>query len=221
MPTLFRMSAPPRSSSIRARRQAMTIAARLAAPRTGGMRSPTPAEWEEAWRLVGDVPEVAGEPTRGAALHPAEIVERFTRSIPVDLYGLAKALGLKTVVDPTLPPEVSGKIKREGRAYRITLNGRDAPRRQRFTLAHEIGHFVLHRDQLGAGIVDNAMYRSRLSSELETQANRFAAELLMPANLVFQLYRQENIRSLHALADRFDVSVDAMRTRLVALRLGP
>lgn len=152
---------------------------------------------------------------------PIEVVGRFLDSAPVDLDGMAAALGLEVVHHPSLPDDVSGKIERAGGGYRITVNARHSATRQRFTLAHEIAHYVLHRDLIGDGIVDNAMYRStRLSSEFETQANRFAADILMPAALLRRVYRKEGVRDLVTLMERFGVSEQAMRIRLNSLRLG-
>lgn len=79
---------------------------------------------------------------------------------------MAEALGLTVNMDASLPRNISGRIVRggNGRAgYYIKVNGAHSPYRKRFTLAHEIAHHLLHRDQIGDGIEDNALYRSRLS----------------------------------------------------------
>lgn len=150
---------------------------------------------------------------------PIEIVGDFTREAPVDLGRMAEALGLEAVLDPGLPDDVSGKIARVGRGYRVSVNAGHPPRRQRFTLAHEIAHYVLHRDLIGDGITDDAMYRSVLRGDIESQANRFAADLLMPAALVRAAWRQ-GVKSYAEMAARFDVSEDAARIRMRDLRLG-
>ena len=56
------------------------------------------------------------------------------------------------------------------------------------------------------------MYRSRMGSYVESQANRFAAELLMPAGLMRQ-YWEKGIRSVADMAARFDVSADAAQMK--------
>jgi len=150
---------------------------------------------------------------------PAEVVTRFLHSAPVDLDAMARALNLEVVREAALPDDVSGSIHRSGSRFRVSINARHSSTRQRFTLAHEIAHYVLHRDLIGDGITDNAMYRSRLSNELETQANRFAANILMPPRLVRQVYVTEGTRDLASLTERFKVSVEAMRIRLKGLGL--
>ncbi len=150
---------------------------------------------------------------------PIEIAAPFLSSAPVDLEGLAQALGIAVVRDSWMESEVAGKIERQGSGYRITVNGSENARRQRFTLAHELAHYILHRDLIGDGITDSVMYRSSMSDDIERQANRFAADLLMPAGLVRQKFRSFS-RAIAELAAVFDVSTEAMRIRMKDLRLG-
>lgn len=150
---------------------------------------------------------------------PVQIAGRFLDSAPVDLDGMARAMGLRVERSPFLPDDISGKIERAGDGYRITVNARHSDTRQRFTLAHEIAHYVLHRDLIGDGIVDDGMYRSGLRSDLETQANRFAADLVMPAPLLWRIFHREAVRDLASLTARFGVSEEAMRIRLKSIGL--
>lgn len=149
---------------------------------------------------------------------PVEVVSRFLKSAPVDLDAMASALGLKVGISAFEDPEVAGNIERTGDGYRISLNAHDPARRQRFTLAHEIGHYILHRDLIGDGITDRGLYRSRLTTAIERQANRYAANLLMPAQLVFDAWH-EGVNSLPALSARFNVSEKAAEIRLDELGL--
>ena len=91
--------------------------------------------------------------------------------------------------------------------------------RQRFTLAHEIGHMLLHRDRIGDGIVDDILYRSSLSDTLEAQANRLAADILMPYPLIMEkLHEYEDIvdeeRKYESVARDLEVSTTALKIRL-------
>jgi Zn-dependent peptidase ImmA (M78 family) len=86
-------------------------------------------------------------------------------------------------------------------------------------LAHEIAHYLLHRNLIGDGIEDTALYRSRLSDTVEVEANRQAASMLMPAPLVRRVYNA-GLRWLQGLSSAFQVSEEAMRIRLQQLRLG-
>lgn len=150
---------------------------------------------------------------------PVEIVGRFLNSAPVDLDGMARAIGLEVAERCFDDPDVAGMIECAGRTYRISLNGTDSPRRRRFTLAHEIAHYILHRDLIGDGITDRGLYRSRLSDAIERQANRYAANLLMPSGLVRAAWREGDC-SIAGMAARFHVSEDAARIRLKELGYG-
>ncbi|HCM3005245.1 TPA: ImmA/IrrE family metallo-endopeptidase, partial [Klebsiella pneumoniae] len=93
--------------------------------------------------------------------------------------------------------------------------------RQRFTLAHEIAHFLLHRDRIGDGITDDILYRSKLSDFMEVQANRLAADILMPGHLLekklLELTQTVELRDeqkIERLAEVAGVSTTAIKIRL-------
>lgn len=150
----------------------------------------------------------------------AEIVRRYTSSFPVKVGELANELGLRVVRAP-LPPKISGLIQPSPDApagFEIRVNKYEISERQRFTVAHEIAHYLLHRDDIGAGVVDSIMYRSNLTSRKETEANRLAADIVMPAKVVGrELERIGGMRTDEAvekLASMFRVSLPAMKVRL-------
>lgn len=139
------------------------------------------------------------------------------QQLPVKLSALARAFGVP-IRASTLPAGISGEIRPDGHQFAIKVNRHDGSRRQRFTIAHELAHFLLHRDQIGKGITDDALYRSSLSDSREAEANRLAADILMPELLVAEelaAARRQGIDDLAGyLADRFDVSEAAMKIRL-------
>lgn len=142
-----------------------------------------------------------------------QIIRSHQRQPPVDVFAIASALGLR-VSRHFLGEDVAGKIRKYfGGKYEIVINKEDHPRRQRFTVAHEISHFVLHRDLIGDEFVEDAMYRGPLGGAAETQANRLAADILMPHFLIRPLWR-DGVRQPEELARRFDVSASAMAIRL-------
>lgn len=156
---------------------------------------------------------------------PTAIVERYTQDAPVRVEAIARDLGISVIQDVLDEADIAGKIVRDdsGRSpggYNIYLNARDPIRRQRFTLAHELGHYVLHRDLIGDGLIDDAMYRSKLGEWYERQANRWAADILMPAALVRGLFRG-GMKSFAELSHTLDVSESAIRIRLSELGLAP
>lgn len=111
--------------------------------------------------------------------------------------------------------------------------GRRSPGRRRFTIAHEVGHLLLHVPVFHEVFCDQPADIQEVeedppapASELpeprrrERQANVFARELLMPESLVDEEARATGF-NLPALANRFEVSVPAMRLRLRLLKLLP
>jgi Zn-dependent peptidase ImmA (M78 family) len=150
---------------------------------------------------------------------------------PTPLAELAAAEGVQIVQEPFRDDEVSGMLLREPHKTVIIVNSANAATRQRFTIAHELGHLKLHK---GAVYVDGRArvnFRDGLSSlatdREEIGANAFAAALLMPASWVRKAYedvvRNTQVDSEDSLADmlasRFGVSSQAMLFRLVNLGL--
>lgn len=150
----------------------------------------------------------------------ADVLEQYVDQVPVQVGALAQALGLG-VFRSTLQPGISGQIEPDQdfpAGFAIKVNRHESKMRQRFTIAHEIGHFALHRDRIGNGIRDTILYRSKLSNSLEAEANRFAATLLMPISKIrSSLIARSLARTREAakvLAEEYEVSVDAMEIRL-------
>ena len=116
-----------------------------------------------------------------------ELIAKYQEEIPVPVGKLAKELGLE-VNAATLPANISGEIKEvQPGVIRIRVNRHDVKARQRFTLAHEIAHFLLHRDLLISGIQDDVLYRSNQSNKIESEANALASDILMPSTKVMSL----------------------------------
>lgn len=151
------------------------------------------------------------KPKPSQNLLPSEIVAQHLVSAPVDVVEIVSALGIKLDYEPL--GDLAGKIQRINDSYKITVNSSDSRRRKRFTIAHEIGHYILHRDMIGDGITDDAMYRSSLGNFYETQANQYAAFILMPPNLVKSAWNG-GTRSYAGMAEYFDVSEQAAQIRM-------
>jgi hypothetical protein len=143
------------------------------------------------------------------------------QSAPVPVTALAHELGIKVYQSAGLAATVSGKLVRDvergGQSgYAIVVNATHVETRRRFTIAHEIAHFVLHRSDVGSGISENEFYRSTLSNAQEAEANRLAADILMPWPLIYQIIETEKVRAddFAYLAKKFNVSEAAMKIRL-------
>lgn len=151
-----------------------------------------------------------------------EVINRFCRTAPVRLAELSLALGVE-VQESFLQENISGMLEKlpSGR-FKITVNANHPRTRRRFTLAHELGHYMLHRHLVGSGIDDNKAYRSTnegkyhntdIGPKQETEANKFAANILMPAALLEREKNKEGA-TVSSLADLFGVSKHSMSIRL-------
>ncbi|KKR21568.1 MAG: hypothetical protein UT48_C0006G0020 [Parcubacteria group bacterium GW2011_GWE2_39_37] len=151
---------------------------------------------------------------------------------PVNIEKIAESMGIDVAKIKFSTDEISGAIKMRGKEGRpvIAVNQDHCAERQRFTIAHEIGHFVLHSiDNLH---VDSNSVYFRDSNALHTttnvkevQANQFAAELLMPRDMViadlrgkFKLInKDEDVKTVAGLAKKYNVSQQAMMIRIGGL----
>jgi hypothetical protein len=150
-----------------------------------------------------------------------QIAERhWAKGPPVDIQAIIGEVGVG-YTEMLKPASISGLIESYGGGYRIVVNSTHSLVRRRFTAAHELGHYVYHRDLIGDGIVDDAAYRSekigqysntKILREYETQANRFAAIILMPTMLLDRL--QTDRIPVPEMARRLQVSEEALRIRL-------
>lgn len=126
--------------------------------------------------------------------------------------------------------KISGAIIYKEDVFTILINASKSATRQHFTLGHELGHYFLHEKILKeeGGVVDgdavldgtaNMLYRldDTTATELEREANNFAASLLMPTSLVERAWEANG--SVEACAAIFKVSVIAMSIRLTELGL--
>jgi Zn-dependent peptidase ImmA (M78 family) len=170
---------------------------------------------------------------RYARAQAEKLAERLgTGSVPVDVEKIADRLGLP-VMYADLGEGVSGLLVSDGVQAHICVQDQDAPVRQRFTIAHEVGHHYLrHQFEPGHHVhVDRGHYISergpRASDGVdpkEIEANQFAACLLMPSKLVREKVAELGggpLLDQHVshLARTFRVSEQAMTIRLSTLGL--
>lgn len=173
----------------------------------------------EARRLL------AAENVKAPAVPVRQIAEKhahvFEQSLPDDISGMLAPLN----------PPVKGK------AWAIVVNRANAPLRKRFTMAHELGHLLMHNfttPHADANSAFKVRLRDSLSSDgsvlEEIEANQFAAELLIPEELLLPRLRElgfdygsEEVdvqKKLASLAKAFGVSMQALQVRLANLRGG-
>ncbi len=138
---------------------------------------------------------------------PEQILEAFQLTAPpVDPIAIAQTLGVKVLLVDSDAWDGAVDSHEDGRAT-IYINKGSSPFRQRFTVAHELGHLLKHP----TGVA----FRDELSragwDPREIEANGFAAELLMPSTMVAAYARVWPLESLHQV---FGVSKEAMGYRL-------
>lgn len=176
----------------------------------GSMNMPASNAWEvksPSREFLNLKPEVRAE------------IEAFLSEYPVKLGAMAKRLGVKVLLS-TLPRGTSGQIGQENGVFVIKINRHEARHRQRFTLAHELAHYLLHKDLVVAegGWSENVLLRSGQPAKIEYEANRLASDLVIPSALLAEATDEYSgpITSevIEDLAQRFGVSTAAMEIKL-------
>lgn len=138
---------------------------------------------------------------------------------PVDVEAMAKSHTIKVMV-ADLDDETSGVLIIKSDESVIGVNQIHHENRQRFAIAHELGHYILHRESSRL-FVDSTLTFHRSQTEhfqQEIQANAFAAELLMPEDMVRQYVEKIDFHdetAIRSLARKFRVSPEAMTIRLL------
>jgi Zn-dependent peptidase ImmA (M78 family) len=158
------------------------------------------------------------------ALQRAEqvLAENYVLEPPVHVHEIAKNYGVE--IEETAFPEdmahIQGFIvpKGDDRAV-MYINANDSANRRTFTVAHELGHWLLHRDKILSDPDQAILYRVALGQlnedPMEQEANAFAAELLVPMKF---LKMQAKSLSQEELARKFGVSAAVIGYRKVALK---
>lgn len=155
--------------------------------------------------------------------------EHCPNGAPVDVQRIAQRLGIEIKREP-VDDDLSGFLLREAKSGRavIGVNANHHENRRTFTIAHELGHFLLHEAETVHLDSKSSGYTLQLRSPEsatgeninEREANLFAAELLMPAKFLEKELRKKDLDLLEdedvlkALANKCRVSVQALTIRL-------
>lgn len=154
-----------------------------------------------------------------------DFVDRYgLKEVPVDPEAVARELGA-VVVRQSSPEELSGMLLRRNDHIVIGLNSEREPARQRFALAHLVGHLHLHRSR---NLILDTVARyshgnlpSMPTDREEAEANRFAGALLVPESTVRRMAQEADSRTaaqfVDILAPRFGVTASVMSYRLMNL----
>ncbi len=150
------------------------------------------------------------------------LADQKIKSAPIPIEEIAKKYNI--VIGTTPSEKFSGVLlrKEDGTSY-IAVNNKESTVRQRFTIAHELGHYFLHPNK--QTFVDfRHNEQNVIRSPKERQANQFAAALLMPKQILqkdVKIIAEEGISEEHILflAQKYKVSEEAMNYRLINLHL--
>lgn len=138
----------------------------------------------------------------------------WDRSVPVNIDDIARKMGSEVHYLPKLEggDDISGRFDILNGMPICSVRSTDPIVRQRFTLAHELGHYVLNH---GGGFRDNAAsFNVYNYDQREVDANKFAAEILMPKLAIDYVIEKLGRNDVADLAQLFNVSQQAMRFRL-------
>lgn len=145
------------------------------------------------------------------------LAQANVHSAPVPVEQIVRQRGIDVRRNHDTQGDISGFLFLGGAKPMIGVNGAQSSVRQRFTIAHELGHYLLHGFSPSEVHVDHGfkvMLRDSRSSEgtdeAEREANLFAAELLMPEDLL----RAELRDTQHLRIDDAEVAVDELLVRL-------
>lgn len=180
----------------------------MSAPALNGFTAAaTVLKWLRAWH--------------GDNMPEATDLDVVRQMLPTTPYGA----GVREIKAPT-PLDVSGfegclvRNPNDPAEWGILYKQHATPERSRFTVAHELGHFILHREMQSRFECDNGGVTSGQfdGRNIEREANDFASNLLMPLDVLRQLLGDQRKVTLHLLSDiarTFQVSFEALCLRFI------
>lgn len=154
-----------------------------------------------------------------------KLLSQYKKSAPVNVEGLIREIGIQLDSKADLDQKISGEIALlDSGIYKISANKNEHYYRRRFTMAHELGHYLMHKDLIGNGVDDSKKYRSTEDGSFyntaiekihERQANEFAVNLLVPIDLLTEEAKKNS--DIEHLSRLFQVSKASMQIRLQSL----
>lgn len=142
-------------------------------------------------------------------------------TMPLDIKAVATRIFNIEVIEDKFDKGVSGFLERIGGRWCIFINQNENELRKRFTIAHELGHFIKHRDRYmisGSSVPDLIFFRDNTTDPIEKEANDFAADLLMPRDVFIEKIKA-GYNTLDKLSETFQLSTSAVKYRAYKLGL--
>lgn len=138
----------------------------------------------------------------------------YINDFEVDIEKIVLENGINLIKDDSMESSMSGSLSKDKKrnVWVIKVNAKHHKKRQRFTIAHEFAHYILHKDDQGTFVDEEIYFRKDHSSAIEYNADRFASELLIPEEL-FKTAVNKGIKKISELSDLFNVSSAAISMR--------
>lgn len=159
------------------------------------------------------------------------IYDRYKDIFPFQIVEFITELGIDIFTSAGMSKEISGAICKEDEKYVIYINESHSVTRNRFTLAHELGHYFYDKEYLdkkgsiedkSKPIENSVLFRKASSvdtpsemSAMDRRANKFAAELLMPDKKFTEIWNSTS--SVVEVAKYFNISLEAVKIRAAVL----
>lgn len=148
----------------------------------------------------------------------------------VDVVELANSLGLDVYATASDDPEFNASIEydRNLKKYKILVNQNHHLFRQRFSIAHEIAHYLEHKKLVATkGFVNRENKSSHKYDQIEQQADKVAAAILLPTNILYRWVEKKHLNTeldeaqLDELCDNFRVSkmMAILRLKEIGIKL--
>jgi len=166
-----------------------------------------------------------------------KIINKYNYSkdtLPVDVRLIMKDMNF-IVKDIYLPDSVSAVLDTRNDQPIVLVQKIHGKKRKRFSLAHELGHYILKSSPRSIHLDRHTFFRSHLSSSgidlEEIRANRFAAEMLMPTDILLKILSEDmpdlidseeidSLAALKELAKMFEVSIAALTIKISGVLKG-
>jgi Zn-dependent peptidase ImmA (M78 family) len=165
--------------------------------------------------------------------NPKKLAEAIVKQLPSDTCAIpvreiARAIDIVEIREEVLDGLEGGLVVESGKSIgKILVHSQRSEKRKRFTIAHEIGHYVnpSHTTNSLEGFrctsadlrIDDSAGQSH-HTKMELQANEFAAELLMPESLLKKFFRTRpglDLDHIIQMSDWFNVSKEAACRRYI------
>ena len=159
--------------------------------------------------------------------HATKVAQKILKEIqinnpPVDINNILQHLGIN-LLPYAFPEKVSAILLKENNMFVVGVNDKHHPNRQRFSIAHEIGHYLLgHYRDVFVDTTEIAEGRFDILDTIqnkvqEQEANYFAGELLIPTDMIKKDFVR--IHNVEEIAKLYKVSKEALWVRLLKLKL--